>query len=168
MLDRDIHERRVGNVAVAISKGQFFGFQEQMQVISRLVAQGLEIKAFQYIKHLQRGDALRIGGKFIDLVAAIGSRERLNPIRVVLLHILQREQTTALLYILCNGSRQGTPIKSIATFLHQRAIGAGEMWLEQNVSSTGRFAARHKYASTTLPLPEYGLRSLLQPATEFR
>src|SRR6266567_5864297 len=142
LIDRYIDKVRVRNVAVAIGKSQLFRLEQDVQVWSRLVAKRFEIIAFDDVQHLQRGNALCIRRKLVDIVAAIAGRDRSDPIRMVLLHILHTQNAATALHVFSDTLGQWAAIEGIAPFPGERAIRMSQVSLEQDVTGAWRLTLR--------------------------
>ena len=91
------HALAVCEVKLAVGKGAFLGFNEQVQVVGTVVVKRPEVVALQDLEHLQRHESLGRRRQLVDVVAAIGDMDGIDPIRGVVLEIAQSEGATRLL-----------------------------------------------------------------------
>ncbi len=89
-------------------------------------------------------DALGVGRQLEDLVAAIGRRERFDPVRVIGRKVLCREQPTALLQIVGNGLADGTSIEGVAAALGNLLKRGRERRILEHLAGGRRLACRQE------------------------
>ena len=91
-ISRDRHraESRIADVARHVGIGELLGFDHDVQRGGGVVAVILEREILHDVEHGERGDALAVGRQLVDLPAAIGGGDRLDPFGLELREVLER------------------------------------------------------------------------------
>src|SRR5580700_7092825 len=86
---------------------------------------------------------------------------------MVLLQILQGEDTAALLDVVGNGATDGAAIKGVSPLFRQSAVGPSEVGLAQYFVGLDRSSGGHEDVGGTLPGLELFWGSTIDPAAQF-
>ena len=99
-------EVRIAQELRAVGEGAPHRFGDQVQVLRRAVAVGLEVVALQHVQHLGHGDAAGAGRRHADdLVAAVGAAGGLALLRLVLLQVVAGDEAVVGLHLLLDQRR---------------------------------------------------------------
>ena len=104
----------------AIGKRDPLGFDEQVQVRRRVVSERLDVEALEDVEHLERDDALRVRRQLEDLVAAVGRRDRRDPVGVMRGEVGRRQQAAALLHVGGDRLRDRPAVERVAPATRNR------------------------------------------------
>lgn len=97
LLRRDFHAARIGDIAVQVGERQLHGLDLQMLRLHRIDRHVGQVEALADAQRDQRGDALPVGRDLVQLVAAVGAGNRLDPLGAVIAQIVQRHGAAAFL-----------------------------------------------------------------------
>ena len=88
-----------------------------MQIRGAAPAHRLQVEALHDVEHLERRHSLGIRRQLEHLVAAIRRGDRLNPVRVMIGEIFQRDQPVATLHFVRNRFGDGALVEHVASAL---------------------------------------------------
>jgi hypothetical protein len=125
-LERDFGKRRVGGEFRAVVEGEFLGFDEPVQGVGGVVASLRKIEALGDRAHLQGGDALTVGRKFVDVVAAVVDGNGIDPGGGVLLEIGLAEKAAVGAHEGIGFFRDLAAVVGVAAVLADQGERAGE------------------------------------------
>ena len=119
LLGRDFHRARVGHVLVEVGESQLHGLDLQVLRLHRVDRHVGNVEAFDDAQGDQGGDALSVRRDLMQLVAAVGTGDRLDPFRAVGAQVFQRHGGAAFL------AEGGDALGQLA-FVEIAALGGGD------------------------------------------
>ena len=149
---RNVGEIRVRIVAGAVLVGQSLGLRLRVNRLGGLEAHRAQIEILQDVEHLKGRQPLRIGPHRIDIDAAVGADQRVDPFAPVRLEVLERQPAADALEVSVDGAGDVAFVERVAAAFADRAVGASEIRIAEQISLARRVTCGRIRAHRIRPL----------------
>ncbi len=130
--DRHIDEVRVPEVGGAVREGELHGLGDHVQARRRARTARAQIEGLEDVRDLDQGDASRGGRrKGEDLVAPVAAADRLPPLGLVALQVLDGEDPAPFPHRLGDGPGQAAPVEHVGALGGDQAKRPPQIRLDQ-------------------------------------
>ena len=146
LLHRHLRERGVGDVAVAIRKGNLRRLDQRVVVALGLALERRQVDGLENVQQQERRQTLSVRRQLVERVSAIGRRDRLDPLRLLRGEVLHREESAVLLAVVHDRAADLAAIEGVAPAFGQRAERPREVLLDED---RARLAGRRRRPGTS-------------------
>ena len=112
----DIDETGIADIAIAIGEGELHRLGDDVQIFDTVMAERLEVVAFENVECYEHDDALRVGRALVDIETRISCVDGLRLFGYIFGEVVRAEQAALL------GIKIGALARERAAVKHVRAL----------------------------------------------